>query len=150
MHFSIVIPLLALLMTASLGVLGNLVNNQTSNELQTAEGGRIHAGQWVQQVSSPNSFLKAGCYKFTDHPRNINGVKLKAFTSVLTTNFEKGTKLFLPDLEGVEVDNGAHHNGCVEVVDNSGGGDYLKLYVFGPGRKQGDIGNLQGKKVEVE
>ncbi|KAJ1968635.1 hypothetical protein IWQ62_001128 [Dispira parvispora] len=192
MHFSVVVSLFALLMTASLGVLGNLANSQASDvaniglyrretkilhmdlvssefveaygdddgnkplplcfngtykegpkvtefflkKLETAEGGRLHGNRWVQKVSGPTEGLEYGCYMYTDNPRTIKGVRLNAFTSVITTIFEKGTKLFIAKLKDVVVDNGVRHNGCVEVVDNSAKKDVLKLYVFGPGRKQ--------------
>ncbi|KAJ1958275.1 hypothetical protein IWQ62_004922 [Dispira parvispora] len=207
MHFSVVISHFSLLMTASLGVFGNLINDQASgvaniglyrreseqfdmnlvysefeeaygdddgnkrlplcfngtyeegamvsvdflDNLKTAQGGRLHGGQWVQQVSGPTEGLEYGCYMYTDNPRTIKGARLNAFTSVIATNFEKGTKLFLPDLEGFEVDNDAHHNGCVEVVDNSWRDRHIELYIFGPGRKQ-ELFSFHSawKKVEVE
>ncbi|KAJ1653046.1 hypothetical protein IWQ61_006750 [Dispira simplex] len=120
------------------------------NKLKGAQGGRIDKGQWVQQVSRPSEpHLPNGCYKNTDGPRTIKGTALKAFTSVITNRYKKGTKLFVLALSKVRMDNDVLHNGCVQVVDDSIGGDTLHLYIFGPGRQELFPDGMKGKEAYV-
>ncbi|KAJ1652741.1 hypothetical protein IWQ61_006990 [Dispira simplex] len=121
------------------------------NKLRDAQGGRIDKGQWVQQVTRPSGpHLPNGCYKYTDGPRTIKGAALKAFTSIITDRYKKGTKLFIPVLNNLKVDNDVLHNGCVQVVDDSIGGGALRLYIFGPGRQELFPGDVKGRETHVE
>ncbi|KAJ1655932.1 hypothetical protein IWQ61_004399, partial [Dispira simplex] len=120
-------------------------------KLKGAQGGRIDKQKWVQQTSRPiHHHLPNGCYKYTDGPQTINGSKLKAFTSVITQRYKKGTKLFFPLLNNTVVDKNALHNGCFEVVDDSTGGDTLQLYIFGPGRHELFPKDVKGGETYVE
>ncbi|KAJ1652485.1 hypothetical protein IWQ61_007190 [Dispira simplex] len=118
-------------------------------KLRQAQGGRIDKNQWVKHVTRPGTHLPSGCYEFTDGPRTIWGSKLKAFTSIITNRYKKGTKLFIPLLKDKKVDNNALHNGCFEVVDDNLGEDALHLYIFGPGRQELFPKDVKGGETDV-
>ncbi|KAJ1980773.1 hypothetical protein H4R35_000995, partial [Dimargaris xerosporica] len=59
-----------------------------------------------------------GCYDKIDAPIGSEGKILELFTSVASNSLDKGTILYLADLDGVELPGGDTHNGCVSVDDD--------------------------------
>ncbi|KAJ1952106.1 hypothetical protein IWQ62_006298 [Dispira parvispora] len=92
--------------------------------------------QWYHQAKLQNYPKIDGCYEPANGPQTVNGIDLKPFTSIVTKSYDKDTKLFIKELEGKKVDNGAEHNGCVQVVDNDTEDSDLGMYISTAERKR--------------
>jgi hypothetical protein len=80
----------------------------------------LENGDLINLDNSTNSFIKVG------KPGRVNNVfglgsgsqNLVPFISVAANDLPLGQKLYIPELDGVNLGGGMTHNGCVRVDDD--------------------------------
>ncbi|KAI8365177.1 uncharacterized protein BYT42DRAFT_523422 [Radiomyces spectabilis] len=106
------------------------VSKSTYEKFRMEGTGLLENGVMVNLDSGENTFLKV------DRKKNPFGVGagdntgLVPWVSVASNDVRRGTKLYIKDLDGVELPNGKKHNGCVRVDDESWSFDRCQLDFF--------------------
>ncbi|KAJ1980772.1 hypothetical protein H4R35_000994 [Dimargaris xerosporica] len=92
------------------------VSKSYAKVVQMEGAGLLPNGQWLGL--NDHDQYEYGCYDKIDAPIGSEGKILELFTSVASNSLDKGTILYLADLDGVELPGGDTHNGCVSVDDD--------------------------------
>ncbi|KAJ1980181.1 hypothetical protein H4R34_002544 [Dimargaris verticillata] len=124
------------------------VSKNYAKVIQMEGAGLLPNGQWLGL--NDHDKYEYGCYDEIDAPIGSTGKTLQLFTSVASNTLDKGTILYVEELDGVELPGGDTHNGCVSVDDDGwskGDEAWLDWYVGSKANYQTLNKNIGKEKV---
>ncbi|KAI9498658.1 hypothetical protein BDB00DRAFT_754716 [Zychaea mexicana] len=106
------------------------VSKTTYEKFQMEGTGLLKNGEMVNLDDSKDDFMEVNRKKDPFGIGEDDDVALEPWVSVASNDLDRGTTLYIKDLDGVKLPDGKTHNGCVRVDDEGWSFDDCQLDFF--------------------
>ncbi|KAI8144926.1 hypothetical protein BJV82DRAFT_606745 [Fennellomyces sp. T-0311] len=106
------------------------VSKSTYEKFQMEGTGLLKNGEMVNLDDGKNEFMTVDRSKDPYGVGSDDDIALVPWVSVAANDMERGTTLYIKDLDGVKLPDGKTHNGCVRVDDEGWSFDDCQLDFF--------------------